>query len=179
MEFETDKGTSHSYIEIYDKLFQPLRDLKLVMLEIGIASGGSMPLWKQYFPYGEIYGVEDYSEKYSLDKEILNDRSYNVIIEDITNYKMMDRHISDVVFDIVVDDGSHQLKDQLSAIRYFKNKMNADGLYIIEDCCCWYDFNSDWREQFYAAKPEGWKMTIIDRRFVKNRFDDVMVVFET
>jgi len=179
MEFETDKGTSHSYIEIYDRLFENLYELKLNMLEIGIASGGSMPLWKHYFPYSNIYGVEDHSEKYSINKEILNDRSYNIIIEDITNHKMMDRHISDIVFDVVVDDGSHRLEDQLSAIHYFKNKMNTEGLYIVEDCCGYYDFNSNWREQFYAAKPDGWKMTIVDRRFVKNRLDDILVIFET
>jgi hypothetical protein len=49
-----DKGTQrnagHSYTYYYDKLFTPLRDKPILMLEIGICGGGSLKMWYEYFP---------------------------------------------------------------------------------------------------------------------------------
>ena len=36
-------------------------------------------------------------------------------------------------FDIIIDDGSHILSDQLKAIDYFFKYLNKDGYYVIED----------------------------------------------
>jgi len=36
-------------------------------------------------------------------------------------------------FDIIIDDGSHILSDQLKAINYFFKYLNKDGYYVIED----------------------------------------------
>ena len=55
----TDKGTRHSYIPIYEELFpsENRKDIKNV-LEIGIAWGGSIKLWSDYFPNAKICGID-------------------------------------------------------------------------------------------------------------------------
>ena len=53
----TDKGTQHfechSYTETYQKYFQPIKDEKIKMLEIGIADprfpGASIQMWNNFF----------------------------------------------------------------------------------------------------------------------------------
>ena len=44
-----DKGSNHSYIEIYERLLSPYRDTNCKVLEIGVAQGYSLRMWNQYF----------------------------------------------------------------------------------------------------------------------------------
>ena len=38
-------------------------------------------------------------------------------------------------FDIIIDDGSHMLSDQLFSLNYFYRYVKKNGFYIIEDYC--------------------------------------------
>ena len=54
-----DKGTIHSYIDIYEDLFKSYRDQPINLLEIGIAGGSSLQMWKSYFHKdSNIYGID-------------------------------------------------------------------------------------------------------------------------
>ena len=53
-----DKGTVHSYIPEYERLFKPYRDKKINILEIGIAYGESLELWDKYFNNANVFGSE-------------------------------------------------------------------------------------------------------------------------
>ena len=47
------------YIDIYDQYFSKYRNQEIVFVEIGIAHGGSLQMWRKYF--GEkafIYGID-------------------------------------------------------------------------------------------------------------------------
>ena len=44
----TDKGSVHTYIEFYESYFEPFQK-KVSLLEIGLMTGGSLYLWKNYF----------------------------------------------------------------------------------------------------------------------------------
>ncbi len=46
------------YLKWYDPLFSPLLDETVKLLEIGIYHGGSLLLWKDYFPNGQITGAD-------------------------------------------------------------------------------------------------------------------------
>jgi hypothetical protein len=45
----SDKGTMHSYIEYYEKHFAPRRHDPVLLMEIGVMTGGSLLMWQQYF----------------------------------------------------------------------------------------------------------------------------------
>ena len=56
------------------------------------------------------------------------------------NKKMIEKFLNKInffedikKFDIIIDDGSHILSDQLKAINYFFKYLNKDGYYVIED----------------------------------------------
>jgi hypothetical protein len=54
----TDKNTSHSYLETYEKLLKPYKEKDGSLLEIGVQYGGSILLWKEYLKNFRIFGVD-------------------------------------------------------------------------------------------------------------------------
>jgi hypothetical protein len=55
--YDTDKEPQ-TYLRLYDELFTPLRDHDIRLLELGIFHGGSLYLWRDYFPQGVIVGLD-------------------------------------------------------------------------------------------------------------------------
>lgn len=50
----------HHYIPLYDKYFSKYRRTKVRLLEIGVAKGGSLQLWRKYFGKSAvIYGIDN------------------------------------------------------------------------------------------------------------------------
>ena len=54
----TDKNTLHSYLDLYENLFADKKESAKHILEIGIANGGSIKLWKDYFTNATIHGID-------------------------------------------------------------------------------------------------------------------------
>ena len=48
-QYSTDKEFSHHYLGVYDELFAPFKDKEINLLEVGVATGGSLKLWEKYF----------------------------------------------------------------------------------------------------------------------------------
>jgi predicted O-methyltransferase YrrM len=77
-----------------------------------------------------------------------------------------------IMFDIVLDDASHTLEHQIKAWELFKDRLNPGGILIIEDIAPEaYDYFFKLAEQVPNSK-------LIDLRYIKNRFDDVLFVYE-
>jgi len=55
--YETDKIELH-YLDLYDPILTPWTDKEIKLLEIGVRAGGSLKLWRDYFPRGTIIGVD-------------------------------------------------------------------------------------------------------------------------
>ena len=72
--------------------------------------------------------------------------------------------------DIIIDDGSHRIHDQVNSFNLLKERMNPGGIYIIEDIQC-LDLEEIELEELHD------NVEIIDLRKVKNRYDDVLVVY--
>lgn len=160
-----DKGGTHSYIDTYAKLLEPYRSGKTLM-EIGIAFGLSLEMWKDYMPYNQIVGVdlsivfEHQEEKWESIKLI----EHNATMSDILD------KLGDMRFDVVIDDASHMLQDQVKTFQILKSRMNKGGLYFIEDI-----LNLEHsRNTLLALHPN---CEIHDLRHIKGRFDDVLVVY--
>ena len=56
--FETDKGTVHSYIDVYEDVLAPYRKTANKMLEIGVFKGNSLRMWENYFEWADVIGVD-------------------------------------------------------------------------------------------------------------------------
>ena len=120
----TDKGPAcHNYTELYESMFAGIREEKLKILEIGVLGGASLRMWYDYFPNAEIHGVE-------IDKDCLAfaDDRFTIHIGD-----QGDRDFLDTLpdFDIVIDDGSHRVDDQIMSFKALWP--NTRLIYVVED----------------------------------------------
>ena len=127
---DTDIGTdkfSH-YIETYGNYLNHLSEEKLNILEVGIKDGQSLRLWSSFFKKANIFGID-------IDPKCKNHESdrINVIIGD-QNKKDTFSEISNIKFDIIIDDGSHVGEHIINTFQYtFKDMLADGGLYFIED----------------------------------------------
>ena len=71
----TDKNTTHSYLPIYKKLFSSKKYSAKNILEVGVAFGGGMKLWKDYFINAKIYGIDVCTKDQVIDEVKYSDRS--------------------------------------------------------------------------------------------------------
>lgn len=160
-----DKGTIHHYIESYDRLFAPVRLDKINVLEIGINRGESLKMWREYFPNANIYGIDIKLPKERIDGVTMLECSQ-------VDRLKLDELFKDVNFDIVVDDGSHKIEHQLLSAHYLWNKMNKNGLYVIEDIQN-PDIDVPVLSLGFRTPTE-----IIDTREVSKRYDDMLIVWK-
>jgi len=158
-----DKGSVHSYIDHYERLLAPYRN-GCTFLEIGINQGHSLKMFSEYFFNSHVIGVDIWEGSANYFK----DKFYNcqVIIGDATT-KLPE--LENIMFDVVIDDGSHWVDDQVKSFQILSKQMNKGGIYIIEDIL---DLESQLQEYRKLGQPE-----IIDMRNEKGRFDDVLVVY--
>lgn len=160
-----DKGSIHSYIPEYERLLAPYRKKSSVM-EIGLALGQSLAMWGEYFgPESRIVGV-DISVVFDAAPF---DSRFTIIEADATQSSINEK-IGSVLFDVIIDDGSHMERDQVATFNLLKGRMNHGGLYVIEDIL---NLNLS-RERLTVLHDN---CEVIDLRGIKGRFDDVLLVY--
>lgn len=115
----------HGYSKHYEKLFEPLRDKPITILEIGVQYGCSIRSWLEYFPQGTVIGI-DHQRQWEF-----RDPRFSFILMDQTNPELIDRVPEGL--DIVIDDGSHIPIDQTASFDNLWPKIKPGGYYIIED----------------------------------------------
>lgn len=129
-QFKTDKNTGHSYLKHYDRFFLPFKQSEIKLLEIGIFAGGSIMLWDKYFEHCHIFGIDKNIANIKYD-EIFNKNNIYIISKNFDT--ISDNFFGDIKFDIIIDDGSHTIDHQLKSLNIFRNKLNKNGILIIED----------------------------------------------
>lgn len=170
-----DKGTVHSYIEVYEELFAPYRATTGNFLEIGVLAGSSIRMWTDYFNAAKVFGVDIDERPLGglFDLRPMIKEGFNLLFFDATLPEEVERHFQDMRFDVIIDDASHQFSHQMDNYRNLKSHLSKGGLYVIEDVA---DIDTH-RAAFENIDPEK-HVQILDRRKIKNRFDDVLVVIK-
>lgn len=168
---KTDKHTAHSYIQnFYQDFFEPYRDRELNLLEIGTREGDSLRLWEHAFPKSKIYGVDNNKSKKF--KDVLSER-IEVTFGDAYTEEVVSSLPS---FDIIIDDGPHTIESQLKALEFYLPKLNEGGVLLIEDIQK-YEY-IDMLEEKYKELGGEKEVEFYDLRSIKNRYDDIIVVFK-
>jgi hypothetical protein len=107
-------------------------------LEIGVQFGGSLKIWRDYFPDAEIIGVDNdpRCENYI--------KNFPLFIGDQTDKKFME---SLGEFDVIVDDGGHKMSQQQDTFNIMFPNLKKGGLYVIED------LHTSYWEEFLDERP--------------------------
>ena len=123
------------YFEIYERYFKRFRNKEVHFLEIGVAHGGSLQMWKNYF--GEkatIYGVDvnPHCKKFE-------ENQVKVFIGDQANREFWNKFKKEVPkIDIVLDDGGHTMVQQINTFEEIFGHISVNGIYMVEDVCTSY-----------------------------------------
>ena len=118
------------YFDIYHRHFSRFRGKTVRVLEIGIYSGGSLEMWRDYFgPRCQIFGIdiEPACKTYESD-------SVKVFIGDQSDRGFWKRFKEEVPsIDIVIDDGSHLPQHQIATFEELLTCLQPGGVYLCED----------------------------------------------
>jgi hypothetical protein len=172
----TDKNTTNSFLDLYQKLFINKRETSQNILEIGIGQGGSIKLWYDFFPNATIYGLDIIIIK-DIWSEVKNkDRIKLGRFNAYNNYFVTSQFLNkNIKFDIMLDDGPHTLESMIQFIRLYTQLMTDDGILIIESVQ-----SLDWVEILKNEVPENLKqfIKVYDLREIKNRYDDIVFTID-
>jgi hypothetical protein len=133
-----------SYLDVYDRIFAPLRLEHINLLELGVWQGKSLRMWRKYFVNANIHGVD-------INPDILN-YDFTGCTAHLISQDDMDllHHISKFYggWDIVIDDASHLNHLTEKSFNILWKFVKPKGYYIIEDLRASYEDLSD--------TPEHW-----------------------
>lgn len=131
----TDKWGPHFYTPLYHELFHRLREQPIRLLEIGVGGydlrtigGASLAMWADYFPSGQITGIDIAEKRLTLDPHV---KLFQGSQEDAAFLKKVCDERGP--FDIVIDDGSHVPKHVVTSFHILFPALANDGIYVIED----------------------------------------------
>lgn len=121
-----------SYLGAYEEFLAPYRNKPISLLEIGVANGGSLDIWAEYFPNAlNIVGCDITPECGEL---VYSDPRVQVVVGD-ANDSGTRQKIADIAerYDIIIDDGSHINGDIVKTFAMYYPILNTDGIYFVED----------------------------------------------
>ena len=127
MRHGTDTATWHRYAPVYDSLF-PDRASVLAVMEIGVAEGASIRAWHEIFPNALIVGFDHgpsptcpRGERLEIHQGSQRDR------------RAILNAAGERDFDLIIDDASHILADQLCCLFWLWPLLKSGGYYVVEE----------------------------------------------
>lgn len=148
------------YFNIYEKHLCKFVGKSPVVLEIGVAGGGSLSMWKDYFgEESKIIGID-------IDKKCKNyeEKNIEIFIGSQDDFNLIDKIFSKYKkIDIVIDDGSHNMHHMIRSFELMYDRIDSNGVYIVEDAHTCY-----WEEYGGGLKRENSFM-----EFAKNKIDEI------
>ena len=132
------------YFDIYERHFQRVVYKKPGILEIGVAGGGSLQMWKEYFGEGsKVIGIDidpkcKQFEDDNIEVFIGSQDDPNVINAIAEKYPSLD---------IVLDDGSHIMQHMKKSFELIYEQVSDNGVYMVEDThtCYWESYGGGLR----------------------------------
>ncbi|MDC3010541.1 class I SAM-dependent methyltransferase [bacterium] len=118
------------YFEVYDHIFGKFKNKKITFVEVGIANGGSLHIWKNFFhPDSRIIGIDFNPECKKFEKN-----GVEIFIGDQSDQKFWESFYKKVgKIDILLDDGGHTNSQQImTAVKSIPN-INDNGILMVED----------------------------------------------
>ena len=127
---KNNKITAHGYAKIYEDLFKSQRNKPLKILEIGSFYGNASAALFFYFRNSLIYSADINPDMYKYK----GSRLINYFVDSSSRESIIKNILSqNIEFDIIIEDASHMLKDQIISLFILFPKIKKGGLFIIEE----------------------------------------------
>jgi len=119
-----------NYFLVYDKIFRKYKNKKIKFVEIGVANGGSLFIWRKLFgKKAKIIGIDanPYSKK-------LSKYGFKIYTGDQSDPNFWEKFFKkEGKIDIVLDDGGHKNLQQISTVHYTLPYIKDGGMIVVED----------------------------------------------
>jgi Flp pilus assembly protein TadD len=128
----TDKCSSFSlgwdYLRHYEDLFRQWRDAPINVMEIGVASGASLGVWRACFRSATIVGVD-------IDPTCARFAGDRVVVEigSQVDPEFLRRVTAKYPPTVIIDDGSHLTDHIIFSFEHLFPTLQPNGLYVVED----------------------------------------------
>tara|TARA_B100000683_G_scaffold200328_2_gene193604 strand:- start:703 stop:1722 length:1020 start_codon:yes stop_codon:yes gene_type:complete len=158
-EFCSDKGTHylsrHHYSEAYHSILETRRVDAMIEIGIGEDTAPSIASWKRYFPDAQIYALDITKQKdFNMraetgiterlrqrqraggcehDERLWDRRAHLSLDTDATRADDLARANLPKSAQLIIDDGSHAMRDQEATLELLWPTLSEGGLYIVED----------------------------------------------
>lgn len=127
---KNNKILAHGYTKIYESLFKPIKDQNLKILEIGSFYGNASAALFFYFKKSIIYSADINPDMYKY----RGSRLKNFYVDSSSRKSITKNLLSNNIdFNIVIEDASHMLKDQIISLFMLFPKIKKGGIFIIEE----------------------------------------------
>ena len=125
----------HGYSKFYAKYLENLKNKKNNILEIGSFAGASAASFAKYLPGSKIFCFDINVSNFNFVSKDIHVYGINVANIEKTEkvLKKIFKNYNFELFDIIVDDGSHNLSDMLTSFSTFFKHLKKDGVFVIED----------------------------------------------
>jgi O-antigen biosynthesis protein len=125
------------YLDVYPRLFEPFRNTPVRLLEIGVQNGGSLEIWRKYFPRSRVIVGCDINPDCS--KLRFEDDAIKLIVRDANSDEIHSKIATcSAEYDIIIGDGSHMSSDIVRSFAQYFGNLTEGGLYVVEDLHCSY-----------------------------------------
>jgi hypothetical protein len=118
------------YFEIYDRHFSRYRGTDVHIVEIGVYQGGSLQMWKKYFgAKAKIYGID-----INPQCKTLEENQIKILIGNQEDRKFLQSAAETIgKIDILIDDGGHEMEQQINTFEELFPHIDKNGVYLCED----------------------------------------------
>jgi predicted O-methyltransferase YrrM len=123
----------HHYTDVYFDLFGYKRNEVKKVLEIGVAEGASLYMWRDFFPNATIYGAEIDQKRVDALQGLDRIEVFRCDQSTYDLFNVKETSAAGYGFDLIVDDGSHKPSDQIFTALTYLSKMPRGSVYVIED----------------------------------------------
>jgi len=119
-----------SYFQVYDKIFKKYKNQKITFVEVGVSSGGSLFIWREYFgKNARIIGIDLNPEAKKLEKY-----GFEIFIGNQSDENFWRNFYEKVGnIDVLLDDGGHKNIQQITTVHNSLRNINNGGVIVIED----------------------------------------------
>jgi len=146
-------GDTHWYTEFYGRILGPRRTNVRNVLEIGIGRGGSLLMWRDFFPNAVIHGI-DGREDFMMSEDRIVTYNCNAYTE-----KCMNSYLADKRFDVIIDDGPHTPESWIFCLNNYVDLLDEGGILMIEDV-----IHKHVAEVYQSFKGDTKRLSLVDRR---------------
>lgn len=135
VETNTDKAYFHNFTSVYERFLFDKRDSIKRIVEIGVLRGSSIQMWERWLPNAEILGL-DINPVYFSERQFGSRVSLAICnaANESELSTVFDAHgIAPGSVDVIIEDGSHRVSDQVRTLSAAWKYVKPGGLYILED----------------------------------------------